>query len=73
MRTIVLKSEQLNFPEEIAKSLKGKVLELLETKEGILLKPVDDTIKIARGCLKGSHFSFKKYMQIKREEKELER
>ena len=70
---IVLKSEQLNFPEEVTKRLKGKLIELLETKEGILLKPVGDTIKMARGCLKGSHFSSKKYMRLKKEEKELER
>ncbi len=72
MGTIVLKSEQLNLPDEIAKKLKGKELELLETKEGILLKPVEDPIKMARGFLKGSRFSSERYMQLKKEEKELE-
>ncbi len=72
MGTIVLKSEQLNLPDEIAKRLKGKELELLETKEGILLKPVEDPIKMARGFLKGSRFSSERYMQLKKEEKELE-
>lgn len=73
MGTIVLKSEQLNLPEEIAKRLKGKELEVLETKEGILLKPVKDSIKMARGFLKGSRFSSERYMQLKKKEKELER
>ncbi|MEW6418337.1 MAG: hypothetical protein AB1480_09465 [Nitrospirota bacterium] len=72
MRTVVLKSEELNLPEEIAKRLKGKKLRLIETREGILLKPVEDSIKLARGCLKGSRFSSERYMQLKKVEKELE-
>lgn len=73
MGTIVISSGQLNLPEKIAKKLKGKKIELLETKEGILLKPMEDAIKIARGFLKGSHFSSERYMLNKKEEKELER
>jgi len=73
MKTIVLKPEQLNLPEEIAKKLKGKEVELLETQEGILIKPLGDSIKMARGFLKGSRFSSERYTQIKKEEKGLER
>ena len=73
MRAVVLKSEQLNLPNAFAKRLKGKEVELLDTKDGILLKTVEDPIKEARGVLKGSHFSSKKYFQFKKEEKELER
>lgn len=73
MRAVVIKSEQLNLPNAIAKRLKGKEVELLETKEGILLKPLEDSIKAARGFLKGSHFSTERYMQYKKEEKGLER
>lgn len=70
---IVLKSEQLNLPAEIARKLMGKDLELLETKEGILLRPLADPIKSAKDCLKGGRFSSKKYLQLKKKEKELER
>lgn len=73
MKTVILKPEQLNFPEEIAKKLKGKKVEIIETKEGILLKPVEDPIKEARGFLKGYHFSSERYLQTKKEEKRLER
>lgn len=73
MRGVILKSEQLNLPEEIEKKLKGKELELIETKEGILLRLVEDPIKIARGSLKGSRFSSERYIKFKKEEKELER
>lgn len=73
MGSVVLKSEQLNLPEEIAKRLKGKEIELLETKEGILLKPVEDPIKMARGFLKGGKLTTERYMKLKKEEKELER
>lgn len=72
METIVIKFEQLNLPAEIAKKLKGKEVEILETKQGILLKPLEDPIKSARGFLKGSHFSSERYMLLKKEEKELE-
>lgn len=73
MKTVVMKSEQLNLPEEIAKKLKGKEVELIETQEGILLKTLEDPIKDARGSLKGSCFSSERYMQLKKEEKKLER
>jgi hypothetical protein len=59
----------LNPPEEMAKKLKGKEVELLETEEGILLKPLEDSIKDARGFLKGSCFSSEKYMQLKKRKK----
>lgn len=73
METVAVRSEQLNLPREIARKLKGKDIQFLETKEGILLRPIKDSIKEARGFLKGSRFSSKKYMQLKKEEKELER
>ena len=47
MRTITLKSEQLNLPPEIARRLKGKDVELLEVEEGFLLKP------LGACCVKG--------------------
>lgn len=73
MESIVIKSDELNLPEKIAKKLKGKELEIIETKEGILLKPIlEDPIKAARGFLKGSRFTSYRYMQLKKEEKELE-
>jgi virulence-associated protein VagC len=73
MEAIVVKSEQLNLPEEIAKRFKGKELEIIEIKEGILLKPVGSSVKSIRGLLKGSGVSTKLFMQYKKEEKELEK
>ncbi len=73
MGTAVMEYKQLNLPGRMARKLKGKEVELIETQEGILLKPLEDTIKNARGCLKGSCFSSERYMRLKKEEKELER
>ncbi|MEK9149593.1 MAG: hypothetical protein AAB267_06075 [Candidatus Desantisbacteria bacterium] len=70
--TAVMRSKQLNLPEEIARRLRGKEVEFLETKEGILIKPLRDTIKDARGSLKESSFSSERYMWLKEEEKKLE-
>ncbi len=59
----------LYIPEEMFKKLKGKKIEIVETREGILLKLVKDPITEARGSLKGSRFSVEKYMQYKEREK----
>ena len=67
MGTVIIKSEQLNLPEEMAKKLKGKEVELIETQEGILLRPLGDPVKDAGGSLKGSSFSYEKYMRLKKE------
>jgi len=67
------KSEQLNLRGEVGKKLSGKALEVSETEEGILLRPVEDPIRTARGFLKGSRFSTERYAQLKAEEKGLER
>ena len=73
MQTIVLKSEQIKLPKGIAKKFKGRKLEVLETREGVLLKPVENSIKAARGFLKKCKFSTERYLQYKQEEKQLER
>lgn len=73
METVVIKSDKLSLPDKIAKKLKGKKFELVEIKDGIMLKLLEDPIKDARGSLRGSNFSSKRYMQLKKEEKELER
>ncbi|HGE71703.1 TPA: hypothetical protein ENX78_12755 [Candidatus Poribacteria bacterium] len=70
METIIVKSEQLNLPEKILKKLRGKELEIIETEEGILLKPIKKSI---RGLLKGTGVSTDLFMQYKKEEKELEK
>jgi virulence-associated protein VagC len=54
MKTLVIKSDRLNLPEEIARKLKGKEVEFIETKEGILIKPIENPIKKARAKLKES-------------------
>jgi len=51
----------------------GKELEVIEIKEGILLKPVGSSVKSIRGLLKGSGVSTELFMQYKKEEKELEK
>ena len=73
LESIIIKSEQLNLPEKIAKRFKGKELEIIEVKEGILLKPVGSSVKSIRGLLKGSGVSTELFMQYKKEEKELEK
>ena len=73
---MVLTTVQANYvylPEPIGRRFQGKSFEIIEMKEGILLKPVDDAISLAKGCLKGTGFSSQRFMQLKQAEKELER
>ena len=69
----IAQSNHVLLPETLAPRLRGKTFEVLETREGFLLKPIDDAIHRARGCLKDSKLSSERFMQLKREEKELER
>jgi hypothetical protein len=73
METLVLEGEHINLPKRILKKFRGKKIEMLETDEGILLKPVEDNIKAVRGILKGSRFNSKKYFIQKQVEKEFEK
>ncbi|MBN1226097.1 MAG: hypothetical protein JXA79_03830, partial [Deltaproteobacteria bacterium] len=66
------KADNLNLPRDVIEKLKGKDLELLEVREGFLLRPVDDPIKEARGFLRGKQFSTAKYFQMKKEDKDVE-
>jgi len=73
METLVLEGRHINLPKHILKKFKGKRIELLETKEGILLKPGIDIIKETRGILKGSRYNSSTYNKQKQIDKELER
>ena len=73
---MVLTTVQANrvyLPEPMARRFQGKSFEVIEMSEGILLKPVDDPIRLAKGCLKGTGFSSQRFIELKQAEKELER
>jgi hypothetical protein len=73
MESVMVNSEQIRLPKRIASKLKGKSVEFIETEQGILLKTMADPIKAARGILKGSKFSTRRYLQNKKEDKKLEK
>jgi len=72
METATVEKDLLRLPERIAKRLRGRRIEIAETKEGILLKTAISPIAEARGFLKGKRFTTKKYIEMKMTEKELE-
>ena len=49
METATIEKDLLRLPERIAKRLRGKIIEIAEIKEGILLKPTGNPITEARG------------------------
>lgn len=68
-----VQAKHLDLPESFATRFNGKTFEILETEDGLLLKPIEDVISLAKGCLKGLGFSSQRFTQLKQEEKELER
>ena len=73
MKTLTIRSNRISLPAEIVRRLGGKEVELVETREGVLLRPVGSVIKSTRGFLKGKgSFSSKEFISRKKKEKELE-
>ncbi len=72
MTTTIVTSGQLKLPKNIANRFNGRRIKFVELGNDVLLSPVNDPIKEARGLLKGSTFTSEKYMQNKIEEKSLE-
>jgi len=73
MKTTTVRSNKICLPREIIRRFEGKEIEIVETLEGVLLRPVEDVIKSTRGFLKGKGaFNSKKFMSLKNEEKALE-
>ena len=71
MKAILVDSNKITLPESVVKKIKGKKIKFISTKEGVLLKPAEDTICSAKGLLKGSRFSTNRYFQLKAEDKNL--
>ena len=73
MKTLTIRSNRINLAAEIVRRLNGKKVEIVETREGVLLRPVENAIKVTRGFLKGKGlFSVKKFMSQRQKEKEFE-
>jgi len=72
MEALKLENNMLKLPERIAKRLRGKRIEVTEVSEGILLKTKSNPISEARGFLKGKRFTTRRYLEMKKPEKELE-
>ncbi len=73
MAHVIIDSKELNLPEEFAKKLKSRKVELVETEEGILIRSVTDAVKRAKGFLAGTAVTTDNFMKQKQQEKELER
>ncbi len=65
----VPESGEIKLPDEIIKKFQDKELEVIETVEGVLLRPRPEPISRARGFLKGSKISTELYSKDKQDEK----
>jgi hypothetical protein len=73
MASLVIKAENLNLPDHFADRFKGGKIELIETKDGKLIKPIKgDPIRELKGFLKGTSFITAKYLLQKKQGKGLE-
>ena len=73
MFSVFAGSTELRLPEKTARKLRGRRVAIVETPEGVLLKPMEDLIAKGKGMLKGRGVSTKAFAALKQEEKELER
>lgn len=62
-------SGEIKLPDGIVEKFRGKELEVIETVEGILLRPRPEPISRARGFLKGSKVTTGMYLKVKQNEK----
>ncbi len=69
MHIHVPESGEIKLPDEITKKYQGKDLEVIETVEGILLRPRPEPIQRARGFLKDSKVTSELYINDKQKEK----
>jgi len=72
MNTVPLEDDVLKLPASIARRFRGKRIEFVEMKDGVLLRPLDNPISEARGMLKGGRFTSERYLSLKKTEKEME-
>ena len=72
MEAITIENNMLKLPDRIANRLRGKRIEITEVEEGILIRADSNSISEARGFLRGKRFTTKRYLEMKRLEKELE-
>lgn len=72
MSVVVLKAEELNLPETIARKLKGRKVEIIDEGERIIIKPVEDSVNKVFGMFKGGNLSTEKFLEQKKLDKELE-
>jgi len=72
MSSIILKTKDLNLPEPIATKLKGTRVEVVETGDGILLRPLAASVLSARGILKGKGLTTKEFAELTKEDKSRE-
>ncbi|MBM3334621.1 hypothetical protein FJY63_08155 [Candidatus Sumerlaeota bacterium] len=68
MAPIIVDTKELNLPQSVAAKLKGTKVEVVETKDGVLLRPVGSSISSARGFLKGRELTTKEFAELKEEE-----
>ncbi len=73
MEAIELQAEELNLPEQLAKKLKGKRVQLFEIEEGVLIKTINSHTENLRGFLRGSSFKTASCQGDKQVEKGLEK
>jgi virulence-associated protein VagC len=72
MSGTVLYADTLNLPEVFNHKLKGMKVELIESDDTIIIRPIFNAISAARGMMKGGNLNLDKFMAQKQAEKELE-
>ena len=74
MSQCIISADTLNLPVEFAKKFKGKKVELIETDDVVLIKPVNsfEALKRLVGCIPSDGHAVDRFIESKQEEIALE-
>ena len=72
MSAVVLQAEALNLPANFAVKLYGKKVEITERGNSIIISPIECPIEAMHGMFESDGHEVDRFMQRKKEEKELE-
>jgi len=72
MQQMIIDTSALRLPPEVAGKLRTEQVIIREVDNGFLLMPVQKHTRRLRGMLKGTGFSYDRFMEQRRADKEME-
>ena len=72
MQPIIIRTNTLTLPREVVDKLNAEQVMIKEVSGGLLLTPIKSHPRRQRGMLRGKGFTSEKFLEQRREDRELE-